>query len=147
MPLMQPGHPKRRWASFMAQSMRPKGWDVSLHPGRLIWNRNNGGLEDDFPFQLGDFRFHINFQWCTLQGNGTSYNISHRLTGKAGKSSTQFSAGLKGGYVSSSLRTFEAKNMMSIVVWKVLVFSEGLLEKYRFLCGATVVFQQKPSQT
>ena len=27
----------------------------SLHPRRLTWNINNGGLEDDFPFQIGDF--------------------------------------------------------------------------------------------
>ncbi len=29
----------------------------------------NGGLEDDFAFQLDDFyifRFHVNFQGCTL---------------------------------------------------------------------------------
>ena len=25
---------------------------------------NNGGLEDDVPFQLGDFRFHVNVQGC-----------------------------------------------------------------------------------
>ena len=26
-----------------------------LHPGRLTWNLKMMGLEDDFPFQLGDF--------------------------------------------------------------------------------------------
>ena len=28
---------------------------IQLHPGRLTWNTNNGGLEDDFPFQRVDF--------------------------------------------------------------------------------------------
>ena len=26
-----------------------------LHPGRLTWNPENDGLEDDVPLQLGDF--------------------------------------------------------------------------------------------
>ena len=29
--------------------------DAILHPGKLTWNPNNGGLEDGLPFQLGDF--------------------------------------------------------------------------------------------
>ena len=26
-----------------------------LHPGKLTWKKKYGGLEDDFPFQIGDF--------------------------------------------------------------------------------------------
>ena len=27
----------------------------NVHPKKLRWNLKNGGLEDDFPLQLGDF--------------------------------------------------------------------------------------------
>ena len=35
-----------------------------FHPGKLTWNPKidkNRGLEDDLPFQLDDFWFHVNF--------------------------------------------------------------------------------------
>ena len=41
---MEPG--KNRW-----KLMYP--WKINMEP-------ENDGLEDDFPFQLGDFRFHVN---------------------------------------------------------------------------------------
>ena len=34
-------------------------------PRKINMEPKNGGLEDDFPFQAGDFRFHINFPGCT----------------------------------------------------------------------------------
>ena len=33
-------------------------------PIKLTWNTINEGLEDNFPFQLGDFRFHVNLPGC-----------------------------------------------------------------------------------
>ena len=38
-----------------------------VHPGKLTWNPNNGGLEDDFPFQTGDVQVPANnFPGCSF---------------------------------------------------------------------------------
>ena len=39
-----------------------------IHRGKLtFWTQSHGGLEDDFPLQMGDFKFPaVNFQGCTL---------------------------------------------------------------------------------
>ena len=51
-------------------------WDaIPLHPSKTIhpWTkinmeRNNGGFEDDFPLQMGDFLVPaVNFQGCTME--------------------------------------------------------------------------------
>ena len=34
--------------------LRSKTNLIEIHPGKLTWTQNTGGLEDDFPFQLGD---------------------------------------------------------------------------------------------
>ena len=34
-------------------------WKINMEP-------KNGGLEDDSPFQLGDFRFHVHFERCEV---------------------------------------------------------------------------------
>ena len=33
-------------------------------PWKICFDPKNGGLEEYFPFQLGDFRFHFNFVGC-----------------------------------------------------------------------------------
>ena len=51
--------------------------------------RKNGGLEDDFPFQLDDFRFHVKFQGCMIfsftSKIGRCYTSNHEMifSGKA----------------------------------------------------------------
>ena len=31
-------------------------WSINTPPQKLIWNKKTGGLEDDFPFETGDFQ-------------------------------------------------------------------------------------------
>ncbi len=39
---------------------------VEVTPAKTSMEPKNGGLEDDFPFQLGYFRFHVDFQGCMM---------------------------------------------------------------------------------
>ena len=49
-----------------------------VHPWKLTWNLQNGGLEDDFPFQTGDFQVPaVNFAGCTPRQTVT-YLITSR---------------------------------------------------------------------
>ncbi len=34
---------------------------MGIHPGILNMEHNNGGVEDDFPFQTGDFQVPCSF--------------------------------------------------------------------------------------
>ena len=38
-------------------------------PWKINMEHNNGGLEDDFPFQGVIFRFHVNFPGCRWLNN------------------------------------------------------------------------------
>lgn len=49
----------------------------SIHPGKLTWNHVNGGLEDDCPLQLGDFKVPCQrpyikppVSWCAIGKEG-----------------------------------------------------------------------------
>ncbi len=38
--------------------------EVHSTPLKINMKHNSEGLEDDFPFQIGDFQVHVNFPGC-----------------------------------------------------------------------------------
>ena len=53
--------------SYVLSAACQKNGDIKADtPWQINMEHQNGGLEDDFPFHLGDVQFHVNFQGCAV---------------------------------------------------------------------------------